>query len=200
MGSSPGFCSDHTRHTAALWGSELPIQWKYSSRAGRLEKSPGWVTHSIIQTMFPLSNREDARNVEEKKNLIQEKGNSWQLELFTSLWYRWRNPDPEGLSMSPTQGHLCDLLTGQEISSPSPSRTLFPLYLKRTQPVVQLACRIKDLNVKIWDAWVAQRFGAAFGPGRDPGGQGSSPTAPCMEPASPSACVCDSLCLSFSHE
>ena len=39
----------------------------------------------------------------------------------------------------------------------------------------------------------------AFGPGRDPGDPGSNPTSGsrCMEPASPSACVFDSLCLSL---
>ena len=39
----------------------------------------------------------------------------------------------------------------------------------------------------------------AFGPGRDPGDLGSSPTSGswCMEPASPSACVSASLSLSL---
>ena len=47
-------------------------------------------------------------------------------------------------------------------------------------------------------ARVAQRFSAAFGPGRDPGDLGSSPTSGrCMEPASPSACVSPSLSLSL---
>lgn len=37
-GSNPRNCSDHTQHSAALWGSEFPIQWKYpSSRADQLE-------------------------------------------------------------------------------------------------------------------------------------------------------------------
>ena len=40
----------------------------------------------------------------------------------------------------------------------------------------------------------------AFGPGRDPGDPGSSPTSGsrCMEPASPSACVSASLSLLLS--
>ena len=42
----------------------------------------------------------------------------------------------------------------------------------------------------------AQQFRATFSPGPDPGDQGSSPTSgPCMEPASPSACVSASLSL-----
>ena len=54
------------------------------------------------------------------------------------------------------------------------------------------------LNLKNWAALVAQRFGAAFSPGPDPGDLGSSPMwAHCMEPTSPSACVC--LCLSLSE-
>ena len=44
---------------------------------------------------------------------------------------------------------------------------------------------------------VAQRFSATCSPGRDPGDPGSS-QAPCMVPASPSACVSASLSLSFS--
>ena len=51
-------------------------------------------------------------------------------------------------------------------------------------------------------AWVAQQFSAAFSPGPDPGDLGLSPTweAPCMEPASPSACVSASVCVCVSHE
>ena len=46
---------------------------------------------------------------------------------------------------------------------------------------------------------VAQLFSAACSPGRDPGVPGSGPSrAPCMEPASPSACVSASLFLSPS--
>ena len=41
----------------------------------------------------------------------------------------------------------------------------------------------------------AQWFSAAFGPGPNPGDLGWSPTSG-MEPASPSACVSASLCLS----
>ena len=49
------------------------------------------------------------------------------------------------------------------------------------------------------DPWVAQRFGACLGPGRDPGDPGSNPTSGsrCMEPASPSACVSAPLSLSL---
>ena len=49
------------------------------------------------------------------------------------------------------------------------------------------------------DPWVAQRFGAAFGPGRDPGDPGSNPTSGSrfMESASPSAYVSASLSLSL---
>ena len=47
----------------------------------------------------------------------------------------------------------------------------------------------------------AQRFSIAFSPGPDPGDPGSSlHRAPCMEPASPSACVSASLSLCVSHE
>ena len=46
-------------------------------------------------------------------------------------------------------------------------------------------------------ARVAQWFSTAFGPGCDPGDQGSSPTS-CVEPASPSACVSAPLSLPVS--
>ena len=47
-----------------------------------------------------------------------------------------------------------------------------------------------------WAARVAQRFGAAFSPGRDPGDLDRVPhQAPCMGPAPPSACVSASLSL-----
>ena len=46
-------------------------------------------------------------------------------------------------------------------------------------------------------AGVAQRFRAASSPGHDPGDPGSVPRqAPCVEPASPSACVSAFLSLS----
>uniref|UniRef100_A0A8C0P4H5 Histidine triad nucleotide binding protein 1 n=1 Tax=Canis lupus familiaris TaxID=9615 RepID=A0A8C0P4H5_CANLF len=54
-------------------------------------------------------------------------------------------------------------------------------------------------NLGDWAAWVAQRFNAAFGPGCDPGDRNQVPhLAPCMEPASPSACVSASFSLSVS--
>ena len=45
-------------------------------------------------------------------------------------------------------------------------------------------------------------FAPAFGPGRDPGDPGSSPTSGsrCVEPASPSACLCLSLSLCDYHK
>ena len=43
-------------------------------------------------------------------------------------------------------------------------------------------------------AWVAQRFGAAFGPGPDPGDPGSSPMSGFLH----GACVSLFLCLCFS--
>ena len=47
-----------------------------------------------------------------------------------------------------------------------------------------------------WAARVAQQFSATFSPGRDPGDPDRVPRwAPCMEPASPSACVSASLSL-----
>ena len=60
---------------------------------------------------------------------------------------------------------------------------------------------IKKIILFFWAAWVAQRFSAAFSPGPDLGDPGSSPTSgslPCMEPASPSACVSAPLSLSLS--
>ena len=67
-----------------------------------------------------------------------------------------------------------------------------------------LAQNTEDLNIKSSSflpraAWVAKWFSAAFSPRCDPGDQGSSPmSAPYMEPASPSACICASLSLSLS--
>ena len=54
--------------------------------------------------------------------------------------------------------------------------------------------------MKEGDPWVAQRFGACLGPGRDPEDPGSSPTSGsrCMETASSSAYVSASLSLSPS--
>ena len=54
----------------------------------------------------------------------------------------------------------------------------------------------------LWAARVAQRFGAAFGPGCDPEDPGDwvPRWASCMEPASPSACVSASLSVCVSHE
>ena len=51
------------------------------------------------------------------------------------------------------------------------------------------------IKMELGAAQVAQRFSATFGPGRDPGDPGSGPWAPCMEPASPSACVSAALSL-----
>ena len=52
----------------------------------------------------------------------------------------------------------------------------------------------EGLGIPGWRSGLAP----AFGPGRDPGDPGSNPMSgfPCMEPASPSACVSASLSLS----
>ena len=49
-------------------------------------------------------------------------------------------------------------------------------------------------------AQVAQRFSAAFSPGRDPGVSGSSPTSDSLHGASFSLCLCLCLSLCVSHE
>ena len=50
---------------------------------------------------------------------------------------------------------------------------------------------------QLWDPWVAQRLGwaPAFGPGRDPGDMGSSPTSGSLHGTRFSLCLC--LCLSL---
>ena len=57
-----------------------------------------------------------------------------------------------------------------------------------------------SVNTVIWGipGW-RSGLAPAFGPGRDPGDEGSNPTSGsrCMEPASPSACVSASLSLSL---
>ena len=52
-------------------------------------------------------------------------------------------------------------------------------------------------------ARVAQRFSTTFSPGCGPGDPGLSPTSGSlhgMEPPSPSACVCASLCVSLMNK
>ena len=54
---------------------------------------------------------------------------------------------------------------------------------------VGVEVKFKNRN-SVGAAQVAQWFSTSFGPGRDPGDLGSSPTSgPRMEPASPFACV-----------
>ena len=49
---------------------------------------------------------------------------------------------------------------------------------------------IEFVQIKLWAAQVARQFSTAFSPGRDPGARDRvSRKVPCMEPASPSACL-----------
>ncbi|XP_077708803.1 F-box only protein 27 isoform X2 [Canis aureus] len=59
-----------------------------------------------------------------------------------------------------------------------------------------------EICVSDWGTWMAHWLSiSAFGSGRDPGSRDGVPhRAPCMEPASPSACVSASLCVSLMNK
>lgn len=52
--------------------------------------------------------------------------------------------------MLPTQGHLCDLLTGLETSSPNSQQNALSSLVFKENPGVQLVCKIKGQNLKIF--------------------------------------------------
>lgn len=55
--------------------------------------------------------------------------------------------------MLPTQGHLCDLLTGLETSSPNSQQNALSSLVFKENPGVQLVCKIKGQNLKIFIDW-----------------------------------------------
>ena len=62
-------------------------------------------------------------------------------------------------------------------------------------------CQISGKKQPYRAAWVAQWFSAAFSPGPDPGDRDGVPRwTPCMEPASPYACVSASLPVSLMNK
>ena len=83
------------------------------------------------------------------------------------------------------------LVTSRDLLHAGPLLTSLPPMTISLFPIIK--------SLYFGDPWVAQRFGACLGPGRDPGDPGSNPTSGswCMEPASPSACVSASLFLSL---
>lgn len=56
--------------------------------------------------------------------------------------------------MSPTQGHLCNLLTGLETSSPYSQQNALPSLIFKENPAIQLVCKMKILNLKIFTYWL----------------------------------------------